>query len=173
LAAIASIGLLGGAFALSALSALAACSSTDDVSADDPDVVEGGLRESGALDVNETGPPCDVNGDLFGKVRDAAIADGASTTGLCLGCAKRACGDAVGKCTRDCPCQSIVGNSLECYVTTQQLGCAGALANIFVTPATRQHALELLGCVQQACAVECAVDAGNAPDAGDAGGDGG
>lgn len=161
LVAIASIGLFGGAFALSAL---AACSAAEDVSAGGPDVVEGGLRETGALDASEAEPPCDRNADLFARVRDAAIADGASTTGLCLGCAKHACGDAVGGCTRDCPCQSIVGNALECYLTTQQIGCAGALADIFVTPATRRHALELLGCVQQACPVECAVD-GGAPDA--------
>jgi hypothetical protein len=167
IAAIVSTGLCGSALALVALVALFACTSTDDVAAQGPDVVEAGLRETAMPDAAEAEPACDLHAELFAKVHDASIGDGASTTGLCLGCAKRACPDVIDKCTQDCPCQSIVGNALECYVTTQQLGCAGALADIFVTRETRRYAFELLGCVQHACALACVTDGGD--DAGDAG----
>lgn len=162
-------GLCGSALALVAL---VACASPADVAADGPGVVEAGVRESAVPDPADAEPACDPHADLLARVHDASIGDGASTTGLCLGCAKRACPDVIDKCTQDCPCQSIVGNALECYVTTQQLGCAGALADIFVTRETRRYAFELLGCVQHTCALECAID-GGAPAAADAGAEAG
>ncbi|MDB4937163.1 MAG: hypothetical protein JWP87_4135 [Labilithrix sp.] len=154
-----SIGLLGGALAVQACSA-------SDVTADD--VVdaatgEGGRREAASDDAADRDPPCNRAADLFARVHDASIGDGSSTTGLCLGCARKECGAAIANCTEDCPCQEIVRNALECYLTTQMIGCASELANIFVTKETRKDALSLLGCVQSTCPVECAVDAG--PDA--------
>ena len=147
-------GLLGGAFCVQA------CGSSDDVTSDLPDAAEGGVRESGTPDVREPEPPCDRTADLFAKVHDASIGDGASTTGVCIGCAKARCDEAIAKCTADCPCQGIVGRALECYLTTQQLGCASALASNLVTSETRSDALRILGCVQSECPAECVVDAG-------------
>ncbi len=147
-------GLLGGAFCIQA------CSSRDDASTDLPDAAESGTRDSGTPDVSEPELPCDRTADLFAKVHDASIGDGASTTGVCIGCTKARCGEAIAKCTVDCPCQGIVGRALECYLTTQKLGCAIELANYLVTSETRSHALRILGCVQGECPVECGVDAG-------------
>ena len=147
-------GLLGGAFCVQA------CESSGDVAAGEPDAAEGGLRESGTPDVSEPEPPCDRTADLFGKVHDASIGDGASTTGVCIGCAKARCDEAITKCTADCPCQGIVGRALECYLTTQQLGCASALTSYLVTSETRSNALRILGCVQSECPAECVVDGG-------------
>ncbi len=159
------IGTTGGAFCVQA------CSSSDDVTADLADAAEGGFRESGALDVSEAEPPCDPAADLFAKVHDASIGDGASTTGVCIGCAKARCQESIVACTADCPCQGIVGRALECYLTTQQLGCASELTNYLVTSETRSDALRILGCVQSECPAECVIDAGSAPDASDAGTD--
>jgi len=157
--------MLGGAFCVQA------CGSSDDVTGDLPDAAEAGVRESGTPDVTEPEPPCDRAADLFAKVHDASIGDGASTTGRCVGCMKAKCDEAIAKCTANCPCQGIVGRALECYLTTQQLGCAGELTNYLVTSETRSDALRILGCVQSECPAECAVDGGADAGATDAGTD--
>jgi hypothetical protein len=159
-------GLLGGAFCVQA------CGPSDEVAGGaEGDVPEGGVHESGALDGAEPEPPCDPAGDLFARAHDASIGDGASTTGLCLGCAKARCDEAIAKCTANCQCQGIVGRALDCYVTTQQLGCASALTSYLVTSETRSDALRILGCVQSECPVECVIDAGPDATASDAGAD--
>ena len=152
--ALVAAGTLGGAFCVQA------CGSSEDVTAELSDAAEDGARESGTPDVSEPEPPCDRTADLFARVHDASIGDGASTTGVCIGCAKAQCDQAIAKCTADCPCQGIVGRALECYLTTQQLGCASELANYLVTSETRSNALRILGCVQSECPTECVVDAG-------------
>jgi len=158
-------GALGGALGL------AACGSSDETATGSPGAAEGGARESSAPDAAEPEPPCDPKADLFARAHDASIGDGASTTGLCLGCTKARCEESVAKCTANCPCQGIVGRALDCYLTTQQLGCAGELTNYLVTSETRSDALRILGCVQSECPTECAIDAGASPDASDAGTD--
>jgi hypothetical protein len=165
-----SVGLLGGALAIQA------CGGSDAATDDAPDAAEAGVREGGALDVSEPEPACDPKTDLTRKVKDASIGDGASTTGICLGCAKAKCAEAIASCQADCPCQGIVSNAIECYLTTQQIGCAVALADYLVTPATRKYALGVLGCVRSECPQECAVEAGAPdpdPDAGSNAGDAG
>ena len=158
-------GQLGGVFCVPA------CSSRDDATADLSEAAEGGARDSGTPDVSEPAPPCDRTADLFAKVHDASIGDGASTTGDCVGCAKARCNEAITRCTADCPCQGIVGRALECYLTTQQLGCASALTSYLVTSETRSNALRILGCVQSECTAECVIDAGAAAGPTDGGAD--
>lgn len=164
---------------LVACGAFVACSGDDEgAAADVPDAGDAAAREAGNFDAGEPEPACDPTADLLAKVSDASIADGASTTGICLGCARARCSEAIAQCTMECTCQRIVGDAIGCYVTTQQITCAAALANVFVKPITRQYALTLLGCVESECGPECAVD-GGAPDSGppdggvDAAGDGG
>lgn len=144
------------------------CSADESVTGDGPDASESGARQGDPPIPPETGPACDPKGDLFRLVRDASIGDGASTTGVCLGCSKAKCAEAIANCTENCPCQAIVSRAIECYLTTQQIGCAADLADILVTPTTRKYALQVLGCAQSECPVECAVDAGTTtdPDAG-------
>lgn len=160
-------GMLGGAFCVQA------CGSSDDLSPEATGGSEGGVRESGAPDVAEPEPPCDRAGDLFAKVHDASIGDGASTTSLCVSCMKARCEEAIAKCTADCPCQGIVGRALDCYLTTQQLGCAEELTNYLVTSETRSNALRILGCAQSECPAACAIDAGGAEPGLEAGPDAG
>lgn len=151
-----------------ALASVQGCSADESVTGDGPDAAESGVRQVDPPVSPETGPPCDPRGDLFRLVRDASIGDGASTTGVCLGCAKAKCAEANANCAANCPCQAIVSRAIECYLTTQQIGCAADLADILVTPTTRKYALQVLGCAQSECPVECAVDAGTPadPDAG-------
>lgn len=160
--------MLGGAFCVEG------CGSGDELAGNGgPVAVEGGARESSVLDTSAPEPACDPAGDLFAKVHDASIGDGASTTGLCLGCAKAKCDESITKCAADCPCQGIVGRALDCYVTTQQLGCASELTSYFVTAETRSDALRILGCVQSECPTECVIDGGADAGASDAGTDAG
>lgn len=136
----------------------------DDEAEEAPDAGEARAREGGVFDAGEPEPACDPDADLLAKVSDASIADGASTTGICLGCARARCSSAIAECTMDCACQRIVGDAIGCYVTTKQITCAAALADIFVKRITRQYALTLLGCVESECASECVID-GGVPDA--------
>lgn len=151
-----------------AVATIQACSTGDAASRDAADASDA-TPQRDPPDAPESGPPCDPKGDLFRLVRDASIGDGASTTGVCLGCTKTKCAEPVAHCTENCPCQLIVSKALECYLTTQQIGCAADLANILVTPETRKYALQVLGCAQTECPAECAVDGGAVPDAGDSG----
>jgi hypothetical protein len=153
--------------ALGASLGVAACSSDEGVEGGGDGGVEAAPPRDATFDAREADPACDPRADLFAKVRDASIADGASTIGLCLGCTKAECAAEVAACTANCSCQGIVGKAAECWLTTQELGCVAALANIFVTPETRRQALQVLGCVQEQCPEACAVDGGATPaDAG-------
>ena len=159
--ALASVAALGGALAVQA------CSSSDPVTDTSPDAsAEGSSPEAAIVDAAPPEPECDLDADLLAKVKDASIGDGSSTTGICLGCARKQCDKPIADCTHDCLCQSIVSDAIGCYLTTQQIGCAAKLANYLVKPVTRQYALAVLGCVQEECPVECAVDAGMPTDAG-------
>lgn len=144
---------------------IAGCSSVEAVVEAGPDASEAATRD-GTFVPPDAGAACDPNADLFAKVHDAGIGDGASSTGVCLACAKRQCTTAIRTCTEHCPCQGILGRATECYLTTQKIGCAGELASILVSPETRKDALAVLGCVQEQCPVECVVDAGEGSDAG-------
>lgn len=149
-------------------SSVAACGSTDDAAAQ-PDAEDAAAGDRLAPELAEAEASCDPDADLMAKVRDAAIRDGASTTGLCVACAKSRCADAVAKCTANCQCKRIVGAAIECYLTSRRLGCVEDLADYLVTKETRQHAFQLLGCVQAECPAECATDAGDVGDASDDG----
>jgi hypothetical protein len=161
-----------GALAVAGL-AIEACSGDPEepAPAASPDA-GGGTGERAAFDAGQPEPACDPDADLLAKVTDASIADGSSTTGVCLSCARARCSEAIAECTGECACQRIVSDALGCWVTTQQITCAAELANVFVKNVTRQHALALVGCVKSACTTECAID-GGAPDPVEDGGDGG
>lgn len=148
-----------------ASAAVGGCSSENAAGEAAPDASEAAPRD-GALLLPDGEAACDPNADLFAKVHDAGIGDGASSTGVCLACAKRECIAAVRACTEHCPCQGILGRATECYLTTQKIGCAGELTSIVVSPETRRDALAVIGCVQEQCPGECVFDAGEGSDAG-------
>ena len=123
--------------------------------------------------------------DFTAEIPDASIADGASTTGICLECAKKTCPTQIGECTQNCDCQELAVGALDCFLknsTKSQLELFGICGGKFggVNPATQQLGFGLLTCINGGCKTECATDsfqtkdagkdaAGDAGDAGDAG----
>lgn len=153
--------LLGVSVALAATGgALQACSGdTESTPAADagPDVVDSGPKDTGA-DVAVDSSPCDTSQDFTARIPDASIADGASTTGVCMGCVNANCKSAVDKCNKDCTCAGLADDALECYATSQDaLKCGGPFFN--APSSTQKIGIELFGCVNNSCKTECAVDA--------------
>jgi hypothetical protein len=105
---------------------------------------------------------------------DAAIADGASSVGICLGCVKSKCSAELQDCAGDCPCNNAIEGAITCIFQGGSITTCGA--PILGLPGNSgQLGFALGGCLQQSCAPECAPtlakDAGtdapaDAPDAG-------
>lgn len=156
--ALASVGFVAAGFGIEA------CGGTSDSTADgakDSGVAETAAEtgpKDAALDVFDAGPPCDPNKDFLAEIPDASIADGASTTGICVGCTKSKCTTEVAKCGADCTCQQVASKALDCYAKTQDIfGCAGQFAA--VPKATQTIGIALFGCIQAQCKDECAASA--------------
>jgi len=152
------MGFVASAFAVDA------CSSDDATTGETADASDASQRDVAIVypDAEET---CDRDADILANVKDAEISDGASTTGICVACMKQKCAGQLRSCAEDCVCQGIMSDAIECYLTTQSLGCLGRLTNYLVTQDTRARALTLGGCAQSDCNVECAVDGGTMPEA--------
>lgn len=151
--------------------AVQACSGkSEDAEATDAgtDAYEAG-KDATVVDAADSAPPCDPNKDFLKDIPDASIADGATTTGICLGCMKTKCASEIKACAKDCPCQNLASGSLECVLKAAnqaaQLACASPF---FKAPkATQDIGQALLFCSQGECNDECAASSFD-PDAGDA-----
>ena len=161
--------LLGfSGFLFTAGAAVQACggdsspSAPSDAGADAP--VDTGPADS-APEAAADASPCDTSADFTESIPDASIADGASTTGICLGCAKTNCSAQIDACNKDCPCQGVADDALDCYSKSggDPLACAGEFGN--VPPKTQQIGIQLFGCIQRSCKKECAADSFDAGDA--------
>ena len=160
-----SAGLFGGGFAVQA------CGGTEDVT---PAADGGGdataeaapVKDSALPDVKDSAPACDPNRDFLKDIPDASIADGASTTGICVACGKQKCKSDIDKCAANCPCQNLASGALDCYLKTQAFTCGAPFLNAGTE--TRNIGLGLVQCLQTDCRAECAAAAFN-PDAGDGG----
>lgn len=159
--ALASFVVCAGTFAMDA------CSS-DDVppSSNAADAADSSTNDGGLV-LEDAEVRCDPDASLLERIEDASIADGASTTGICAACLEEKCSYELAHCAQDCQCQGIVGDALQCYLTTQNIACLGRLTNYLVRQDTRGRALQLSGCARSSCAPECAVDGGavGMPDA--------
>ncbi len=152
--------------------AVQACSGkSEDTAATDAggDALEAG-RDTSVTDAADAAPPCDPNKDFLKDIPDASIADGATSTGRCLGCMKTKCSAEIKACAKDCPCQNLASGALECVLkaTSQaaQFGCVAPFAK--ASSETRTIGQSLLFCSQGECKDECATSSFD-PDAGDAG----
>jgi hypothetical protein len=147
--------LLGGGFAVQA------CGGTqsDSTPATDAgqDVVDATVKDTFVPDVVDAAPACDKNADFLKDVPDAAIADGGSSVGICLGCAKVKCANEINACKADCPCQGVAAKGLECIAKAQtqaqQLACASSFTG--VPSSTQKLGLALAGCLSNNCDNEC------------------
>ena len=145
--------------------ALDACSSDDAPPAGSTTDGSTGTGNDAAIGLEDAEVACDPDASLLDRVEDAAIADGASTTGICAKCLDEKCSYELAHCAEDCQCQGIVGDALQCYLTTQDIACLGRLTNYLVRQDTRARALQLSGCARSSCSSECAIDGGVIPDA--------
>jgi hypothetical protein len=155
---------------LAAAGVLQACggdSSSNDAPVDaGRDVADTGRPDTGPLE-EEDAATCDLSADLTKQIVDASIADGASTMGICVGCAKAKCGEPIDDCNKNCQCQELTAAALDCYGRTGNvLACAGPFAGAGVSKETQQTAFELIGCIQSSCKEECATEEFNPQDAG-------
>lgn len=160
------LSVVVASFALgAAVFALDACSSDDAPPATSTPDGSTGTGNDGAIGLEDAEVACDPDASLLDRVEDAAIADGASTTGICAKCLDEKCAYELAHCAEDCQCQGIVGDALQCYLTTQDIACLGRLTNYLVRQDTRARALQLSGCARSSCSSECAIDGGVVPDA--------
>lgn len=146
-----SAGLFSAGFVIQACG-----STTNDATVTDAgtDAFEAGIKDTSVPDAKDAAPPCDTTADLTTKIPDASIADGASTSGICVGCMKRVCPEALAACNMDCTCQGLAGDALNCFVKTQAISCGAP----FLSGGSSTLAIgkQLLGCVSGGCADECA-----------------
>lgn len=126
-------------------------------------------RRDSAPPVEDDAAPCDTTKDFTKDIPDAEIADGASTTGLCVACANANCKQFIDECNKNCQCQELAGEALECYAKTANIvGCAGQFASSKITDETKATAFSLFSCLNEECKEECQTEQFN-----DAGSDGG
>jgi hypothetical protein len=165
--AVTSIGLFGAGFAIQACGSTTNDAVTTADAAPEATAVDSSVKDTSVPDAKDAAPPCDPNVDILVGIMDASIADGASSVGLCLGCAKTKCSMEIDACKKDCDCQGIAGGALECFAKSQSIACAGPFASASMT--TRNIGIALAGCVQQSCPDECQtkqfMDAGADADA--------
>ncbi|MDF2692525.1 MAG: hypothetical protein K0S65_908 [Labilithrix sp.] len=123
-----------------------------------PDVVDTGAPDTGPK-VEEDSGGCDTTADFTSKIPDASIADGATTSGICLQCAHTKCGPQLDDCNTDCTCQGLAGEALDCYLknTTNPIVCAGSFTGVDTN--TQQLGLALITCISSGCKEECATEA--------------
>ena len=160
-----------------------ACSSSDEAKS-----VASSDAGDAAYDVAvaDTGPPKeaaapetdsatgDLSADFSSTIPDASLADGATTTGVCLACAHTQCGDYLKQCNEDCTCQGAVSQLVQCFLqnsgkSKQELAQACGASLLGVNTNVQNLAIGLLGCMNQKCPDECGTaglkDAGNDADA--------
>ena len=124
-------------------------------------------KDTSTPDVFDARPPCDPTKDILKDIPDASIADGASTTGECINCAKLNCMKEIQNCKKDCSrsttdlgCQDLGAQALICYSMKQDFTmCIGGFAS--TKSATTQGIGVALGtCIGGHCKSECGVPDG-------------
>ena len=166
---------------IAVVASVQACGSTEDASSPadagtDAVVTETGPADTGAKDGgSDSQTPCDTSKDFLADVPDADIADGASSSGVCLGCLQKNCKASLDMCNVDCNCRSVVSGALDCYTKGGDVLQCVLGGKTQPTQKTIGIGTNLFGCLNTSCNDQCAVDELLPPDGGDAGdgGDGG
>jgi hypothetical protein len=149
----------------------AGCGGTDETppaqdAGQDTSVQDTAPPKDTAPEITDTAKPCVSDADLNTlNPPDAALADGATSVGICIGCAKAACGPQFRDCNNDCECKNAIASVFQCVAAGGTLAaCAAPLISGGTVPQVAQN----LGlCVYTGCAKECTGSGGR-----DAGGDG-
>lgn len=154
-----------------------ACGGVESTSTPDAGATEAGQKGGDASEDPDAVVPaeCDASTDLTTGVPDASTADGATTSGLCIGCISTACKNSLDECGTVCNCRAVVHEALACFGQGRTPVSCLTGTTTQPTSATEQIGLGLLTCVQLSCRTECAAssflpgDAGHEVDAGDGG----
>ena len=169
--------VVGSVGLITTAAALQACSGDTEAPAG-PKVVDSGVADVVVVDsapeaapVNNDAATCDLSADFSTSIPDASVADGATTSGLCLACAESKCTDAVKACNASCPCQTLAGDAVGCFLTNagkaqaQLLTICGA-SFAGVDSDTQTLGLAIVSCLNSKCPNECATAAFKPQDAG-------
>ncbi len=108
-----------------------------------------GVTDTGGVD----SATCDLSADFSTRIPDAEVLDGATTTGICMGCMKSKCAKAVDGCNKNCSCQGIADKGITCYSKSGG-DYAATIACIGSIPSDTKAILALLGCAQEQCGGE-------------------
>jgi hypothetical protein len=162
------VGLIAASFLIEACGETETPKTASDAGTADVVVDSAPPKEAAA---EEDAATCDLSADFSTQIPDASIADGATTTGICLQCARNECDSELDSCNQDCDCQGFAGAALGCYLenagASQQViiqKCGSQFLS--VSGSTRQLGLGLVSCLQTNCKTECATDALTPSDAG-------
>jgi hypothetical protein len=117
--------------------------------------VDAAKPDTSVADTGVDSSTCDPNADFTDKIPDASIADGGSSTGICVGCAKTNCKDDIDDCNHLCECQGLMDKALSCYAKNPDnpFACAGPFLG--ASKETQSIGASLIGCLQDKCAQEC------------------
>lgn len=158
-----------------------ACGGEDDGGAAKPDSGTPAPAADAAGDAPTTTPGdddddddndnCDKTADFTKNIPDASIADGASSTGACIGCANAKCATQVKACNENCICQDVADDALPCILQNagNPIACLDVLGDAITDKPAQNAALGIFQCVSAQCEEECALDELLPSDAGDGG----
>jgi hypothetical protein len=160
---------------LAVIGGIEACGGSEDST---PATTDSGPAETSTQDVAKDTSPvdtgadtatCDLSADFTKKIPDASLADGESSTGLCVGCAEAHCKSDIDKCNASCECKGLMDTALVCFAKNgASIQCAGPFIN--ASKDTQNIGFGLAGCLQSSCPSECpAPNDGGITDAADGG----
>jgi hypothetical protein len=119
-------------------------------------VADTGPKKDSAPAAEDAEPPCDTTKDFTKEIPDADLADGASSTGVCMACAKANCKKYIDDCTENCECQGLAAEALECYAKNggDILKCIGSFPTN-VKQETQSTGFALFQCLSAECEEPC------------------
>lgn len=162
--------LAAAAFAVQACSSSSEAPAAPADSGSDVTVVDSAPPKEAAPPEQDSAT-CDLSADFTSSIPDASIADGATTSGICLGCSHDKCAKDLAACNEDCTCQNVAGSTLDCVLKNagksyQEIATACGGAILSLDSNTQKLLLNLVGCLNDSCKTECAVDAFKPQDGG-------
>ena len=136
-----------------------ACGGTDEPSAASADAGSDAASEAAAAVPGEDAGTCDPSSDFRTKIPDAAIADGASSSGACVACASEKCPANVSACNLSCDCKNLAATGLDGYLknTTNPAACAALFITGDVSEQAKSIGIALFTCFNRSCEVACAT----------------
>lgn len=152
---ITSAGLLAAS-----LSILACGGDSEDSTGDrDSNLVADGSAEASDAGSDVRADACDTPTDILATVPDASLADGSTSSGLCMACLDSKCSSVIDKCEQDCNCRAVVSDVLGCFSQKGDLMSCFTSTVEQPSAATQALGLSFLSCVSGPCEQACGSSA--------------